>query len=182
MLDAGFLDGAQHLFGVGERIGQRLLADDVLAGLGSRDGLGSVHVARGRNVDHVDVLALDHLPPVSLNLLPTKLPGRCFHAGPVAPADHLQARRHLARKESAHLPVGIRVSFAHELVAEQANIDFTHASSPLPVPCRKSFVLGPLSLRLKTGTTARARRRHRTLTTLEEPRTHTRDQGQRTFF
>ena len=128
MFDAGFFDRAQHLLGVGERVGQGLLADDVLARCCGGHHLRMMHVAGSRDVDHVDVLALDHPPPVGLDLIPAKLPGGRFRAGAIASADYFEARREFAGKEPAHLPVSVRVSLTHELVSEETDVDFRHGA------------------------------------------------------
>ena len=46
-----------HLLGIRERQGQRLLAEHVLAGLGGRQGLGFMMLVRGGDVDGVDAAA-----------------------------------------------------------------------------------------------------------------------------
>ena len=49
--------GGDHLVGLRDGQGQRLLADDVLAGLQSHQRLGMVQEGRGRDVDQIDVVA-----------------------------------------------------------------------------------------------------------------------------
>jgi hypothetical protein len=51
--------GVGHRLGLLDGVGQRLLAQHVLAGLQRRDGDLGVRVARGANVDEVDVVAGD---------------------------------------------------------------------------------------------------------------------------
>ena len=67
--DAGLLGGGVHALGVGDGVGQRLLAQDRLAGLGGRDRDRRVRIAGRADVDDVDVLARQHLLPAGGVLL-----------------------------------------------------------------------------------------------------------------
>ena len=72
---AGLLDRVDHLLALGQVHRQRLLAEDHLAGLGRGDGDLGVRVVGRADVDRVDVLALDQLPPVGLDRLVAPLLG-----------------------------------------------------------------------------------------------------------
>jgi hypothetical protein len=91
--------GRGHLAGLGHRVGQRFLAEHVLAGgeRGQRDLL--VRVARGADVDEVDVLPGDHAPPVGGVLRPAEFRGRGGDTGVAATADqrHLRRQRQIER-------------------------------------------------------------------------------------
>ena len=67
----GALGGRGHRLGLGDGVGQRLLAQHVLAGLERGDGDLGVGVARRADVDEVDVVARDHRAPVGLGRLPS---------------------------------------------------------------------------------------------------------------
>ena len=65
----GPLGGGGHRLGLGDRVGQRLLAQHVLAGRQRGDRDLGVGVARRADVDEVDVVAaLDEAAPVGLGL------------------------------------------------------------------------------------------------------------------
>ncbi len=64
---AGLLDGLHHLEPFGAVHGQRLFAQDHLAGRRRGQGDFGVGVVRRADVDHVDVLALDELAPVGFD-------------------------------------------------------------------------------------------------------------------
>ena len=116
--------GLQHLPRLGEVVGQRLLADDVLARgqRGQHDLL--VRIARRRDVDELDVGPRDQRVVVGLVPLPPQLLGRLLDARLVSPADRHHARLGIDVKEVRHLPVRIGMRPPHELVANQANTDF----------------------------------------------------------
>ena len=85
----GLLGRGRHGLGLGDAVGERLLAEDVLAGLERLDGDLGVGVARGADVDQVDVGALDHRVPVGLDRLPAEpggdvsgAPSRCGRRWP----------------------------------------------------------------------------------------------------
>jgi hypothetical protein len=80
--------GRGHLARLGHRVGQGLLAEDVFSGgqRGQRD-LG-VRVARGADVDQIDVVPGDHRPPVRGVFLPAELGGGGRDRVLVAAAHH----------------------------------------------------------------------------------------------
>jgi len=73
--DAGLADGRERGLGVLEVGGQRLLAEDVLAGLGGADDQLGVLVVGGGDVHQVNVLALEQLVHGEGDLGPAELLG-----------------------------------------------------------------------------------------------------------
>ena len=71
----GALGGGGHDLGLGDGVGERLLAEHVLAGLEGGDRDLGVRVAGGHDVDDVDVVAGDRLAPVGGGLRPAPLLG-----------------------------------------------------------------------------------------------------------
>jgi len=116
--------GVAHAPGVVERDGHRLLADRVLAGLQGGDaGLGMDGVGPAV-VDHVDPRVGDHLAPVGRELL-VPVPGRlALDDLAVLVAEHEQPGRDArAGVDVGDRLVGVRVAFAHESTAQQADAD-----------------------------------------------------------
>ena len=108
---ARLLDGGDHLLGLGDVHGQRLLADDHLAGLGRGDhDLVVQHVGHA-DVDQVDVRAGDELLPVEFHRLVAPGLGELlqlvFLLRPGTAG--LQHGLVLAGEEVAHLQLGVRV-------------------------------------------------------------------------
>lgn len=62
----GLFGGRRHRLGLGHRVGERLLAQHVLAGFEGGDGDLRMTVARGADVDELDVVAGDQGAPVGL--------------------------------------------------------------------------------------------------------------------
>ena len=123
---AGLAGRLQHLARLGEIVRQRFLADDVLARRerGQDDIL--VGIARGRDIDELDIGSLDQRVVVGLVPLPTERLGRLLHAGLVPPADGDHPRSGIDVEEMRDLPVRIRMRPSHELVAYEANADVGH--------------------------------------------------------
>ena len=128
--DARLFHRAQHVLRFGQGVGERLLADQVLAGPRGGDGHGVVQVPGRRDVHDVDVASLDHPAPVGLDFLPTELPRRGFEGLPVSPADDFHPGLELPREKPAHLAVGVRMGLAHEFVADEGNVVLWHSLSP----------------------------------------------------
>ena len=126
VLDAGLFDRREHGLGVGQGIGERLFADDVLARPRGGDGHLGMPIARRRDVHDINVLALDDAPPVGIVLLPAELPRRGRDRRLVPPAKDFHARLEFAGEKAAYLPEGVRVRFAHEFVAQQCDVDVGH--------------------------------------------------------
>ena len=119
---ARLLDGGGHLFALGHVHRQRLFAEDHLAGLGGGQHDLAVRVVRRADVDHVDVVAGDQLPPVGLVRLIAPVLGERLDLVLVAGAAGLEHRAVLAREELVHLAVRVRVGPAHEAVADHADV------------------------------------------------------------
>ena len=68
----GLGGGLGHRLGLGDGVGQRLLAQHVLAGLERGDRDLGVGVTGRADVDQVDVVALDHAAPVGLGARPAQ--------------------------------------------------------------------------------------------------------------
>ena len=119
---AGRLGRRGHRLGLGDGVGQRLLAQHVLAGGERRDGDLGVGVAGGADVDEVDVVALDSAPPVGLDCSPSRaarppLP-RAARSRPPTTASPAAAA---GRRNPAGGAPGLRVRGAHERVADHAD-------------------------------------------------------------
>jgi hypothetical protein len=128
---AGFLHRRQHRLGFGHRVGQGLLAQNRLAGLGGGDGDLGVAVTRGADVHQVDVVAPHDLAPVGGGLLPAEARRRLRHRRGVPSAQHLHAWREPRRHERPHLAVGVAMGPAHELVADEGDVELLHGLAPL---------------------------------------------------
>ena len=91
VLDAGLVDGIEHRLGFFAGAGQRLFADDVLAGLGRGDARLGVRVVGAAVVEQLDAVVFQHLAPVGVVTL-VAVAARGFRRGCfVAPADGDQA-------------------------------------------------------------------------------------------
>ena len=97
----------EHLAAFGQVERQRLFAEHVLAGLGGGHGDVVVHVAWGRDVDHVDVGPGDELAPVGLVALPAEPLGELGQLGLVASADGFHHGHGLGVEELGHFQVGV---------------------------------------------------------------------------
>ena len=132
VLDLGFLHRGEHGPGFGKVVGQRFLAEQVLAVLGRGDGDVGMGVPRRGHVDEVDVLTLHQTLPARFDLLPAELIGRGLHGLLVAAAKGFHHRhRPGIGEEEAHVLVGVAVGLAHELVADESDVDlFRHGELP----------------------------------------------------
>jgi hypothetical protein len=117
--------GGRHLPRLVGGVGERLLAQHVLAG-GQR-GQGDLGVAvTGRtDVDDVDVVALDELAPVGRPALPAELLGGLGDGGLAAPADRGHRRSYGQVVDPVHGAPGERVRRAHERVADHPDPQLT---------------------------------------------------------
>ena len=106
---------------------ERLLADDVLAGFRRRDRRLGVQGVRADVVEEPDAVVRDQLVPVRRRVLVAVPPRRVADRLLVASRDADEPR--LERRRPRHvrnLLERIRVGFAHERVAEQADADLRH--------------------------------------------------------
>ncbi len=85
-----------------------------------------VGIARGRDVDELDIGPLDQGVVVGLVAVPAERLGRFLHARLVASADGDHPRSRIDVEEMGDLPVGIRVRPAHEFVAYEADTELGH--------------------------------------------------------
>ena len=113
------LHGGKHLLGLVQGVGQRLLADDVLAGLSGGHGHGAVHVAGRNHVNDVNIVACHDRLPVRGGLLPAEGVARLFGLVGVAPADHNLLEPGSVREVHVDVAIALAVGLAHELCAEQ---------------------------------------------------------------
>ena len=130
--DAGFLYGIDHFAAFRDIHGQRLFAQDHLAGLGRGNGNVVVHIVGRTDVDGVDVIAGDQCAPVRLDAFIAPVVGECLNGVFVARAGCLQYKVVGDVEEFRRLPVGIGVGAAHESAAHQSDVQlFPHGSSPV---------------------------------------------------
>ena len=117
----GPLGGRDHRLGLRDGVGQRLLAQHVLAGLERGDRDLGVGVARRADVDEVDVVARDQRPPVGLDVPPSRSGAAASAAARrVPPADATRSGAAAGRRSAARAP-GLRVGGPHEGVADHAD-------------------------------------------------------------
>ncbi|OPZ14673.1 MAG: hypothetical protein BWZ10_01867 [candidate division BRC1 bacterium ADurb.BinA364] len=101
----------------------RLFAQDVLAGLGGGDGDRHVRGVGSADIDHPDVVALDHLLPRSFGCLPSVARlegGQGFGVDVARGAQHGPQRRLEAMRD---IDPGVGVRAAHEAEPHQADVD-----------------------------------------------------------
>ena len=117
----GFANGCQHFLGVSDIEGERLFAQDVLAGAcGSQRNFG-VRNIRGANVDHFDQRRFHYFAPVSGGVLPAQLAAGRLDAAAVPSADRVHLDFSLQGEKVRDLPPGIRVGFPHESVSDESD-------------------------------------------------------------
>ena len=131
--NAGVVGGDEHLPRFVERVGERLFAENVLAGRQRRQHDLLVRIARRRDIDQPDVGPGNQLVIVGFVPFPAELFGRFLDAGFVPPANGDHPRLRLDVEKVRHLPVRIRMRPPHEFVANEANADFAHWSPPVRV-------------------------------------------------
>ena len=120
----GFLDGIDHRRTLLGGAGQRLFAQHHLTRLGGSDGDLSVLIVGCANVDGVNVIALDQLAPISFVTLVAPLFGEGFGAILRAAAHRLEHRPMAEiREEVTNALVPVRVSPAHEAVADEPDVE-----------------------------------------------------------
>ena len=119
----GFLHGIDHRRAFLGGAGQRLFAKHHLTRLGGGDGYLSVLIVGCANVDGVNVIALDQLAPISFVTLVAPLFGEGFGAILRAAAHRLEHRPMAEiREKVTNALVPVRVSPAHEAVADESNV------------------------------------------------------------
>ena len=108
---------------------ERLLADDVLPGLGRGDRRLRVQVVRAAVVEQSDLGVADELAPVGHVSLEAVAPRRLAHRSLVTAGDRHEPR--LERRRPRHvreLVVRVRVRLPHERVAEHPDADLRHCA------------------------------------------------------
>ena len=135
VLDPRLLHGLQHGFGLRGRAGQRLLADDVLAGLGGGDaGLG-VGVVGAAVVEELDGVVLNEFAPVGAIALVAVAPGSLAHRGLIAPAKrHERGHGRQGIDHVGNLAERVAMGLAHEGVAQHAHANLRHVFLPGRLP------------------------------------------------
>ena len=135
---SAFVGRAGHRLGLLDAVGQRLLAQDVLAGLQRRDGDLGVGVAGRADVDQVDVVAVDQRLPRALGRLPAEPLSSSATAcwSRPATARHPEMQREV--EEAWSVAPGLRVGRAHEGVADHPDAQLVAA---LPVVMEVSSLL-----------------------------------------
>ncbi len=124
VLDAGRRDALPDLVALVGRARQRLLADDVLAGLGRRDRRLCVQVVRPAVVEEPDLAIRKQLVPVGRVALEAVAARRLRHRLLRPPGDGDEPWQQGWRPRHVRdLPVGVRVGLPHERVAEHADPD-----------------------------------------------------------
>ena len=124
VLDAGTAGGVQHLLRLGGVAGHRLLAEEVLAGLGGGDAGGGVDVVGAAVVEQLDGGVGDQLPPVGVVGGEAVAGRRGAHRAFIAAGDrHQPGQRRRRVDHVGQGAVGVDVGLAHEGVAEHADAD-----------------------------------------------------------
>jgi hypothetical protein len=120
----GSLGRSGHRLGLGDRVGERLLAQHVLACI--KGGHGDLHVGvtGSADVDEVDVLARHQPGPVGLGRVPAEPFGGRGHSVrvPAAQSAHPGVERKV--EEAGSGAPGLGVGGAHEGVPDHADAEF----------------------------------------------------------
>ncbi len=117
----GLFGGPDHGLGLLDGVREGLLAQDVLARGQRGDGYLGVAVARGADVDEVDVVPGDQRTPVGLGRRPAVPVGRRAHRGRVPAAHRGQHRAPGQVEDASHGAPALGVGGAHEGVADHAD-------------------------------------------------------------
>ena len=110
-----------HRLRVQERQGKRLLAEDDLAGTRRSNRCFGMQVVRQRDVDDVDVLAIDRASPVGGDLFPLPAGGGRRQRRLVAAAQQRTAETDRQVEEMRRLGVSVRVRLPHEALTQQGH-------------------------------------------------------------
>ena len=142
-VDAGIAAGSiEHPLGFGQRVSQRLFAEDDLLGLSGGNRNRHMQIAGRADVDDVNIFSFYDLLPGGRVFQPTVFVGRAFDRRFVPSANHFHYRVDREIEEATYLPPGIAVSLAHEAVTNHRDIQF-----PLHSPRR--YLLQPLKSRCR---------------------------------
>ena len=110
-----------HVLGASRVQRERLLAQDVLAVVGRRDGDRRVGIVRRNDVDDVDVVALDDRPPIGVGFLKAEAVGGGVRQVLGHVDDHLAAQPDRQRAGDRRHSVRETVRLAHEARADQGD-------------------------------------------------------------
>jgi hypothetical protein len=130
--DAGLLDGGGHGAGLLDRAGERLFADDVLAGLRRCDGDFGVDIVGRADIDHVDIRPRNDRAPVARRFLEAVAVAGGFRHR-VRHVHHDLAVRNGRRRpeEHRHGSIGHGMRLAHEAATDHGDVHhFGHRLSP----------------------------------------------------
>ncbi len=113
----------RHGLRLRQRVGERLLAQHVLARRQGRDGDLGVPVTRRDDVHELDVVAFDQSTPVRLRGRPAEPAGRRADRGRVPAAQHGHGGLQRQVEHVRRGPPGLRMGRAHERVAHHAHAE-----------------------------------------------------------
>ena len=123
---ARFLDRFEHRLGFLHGHGERLFAEDMLAGPGGGDGDLRMRVVRRVDVENIDLGIGHDFAPIGHRVFPAEL----FRRGPdallVASANRVQLRHRRDGEKFINLPPRVRMGLAHELVTDHSDIERLH--------------------------------------------------------
>src|SRR5205085_4348619 len=129
VLDARRGDGAPDLVALVGRPSERLLAEDVLAGLRRGDRRLGVQRVRAAVVEQADAVVGDQVAPVRRRVVVAVPRRRIPHRLVVPPRDADEPRNERRRRrEIGELAVRVRVRLAHEGVADHPYPDLWHCA------------------------------------------------------
>ena len=127
VLDAGRGDAAPDVVALAGVAAERLLANDVLAGLRCRDRRLGVERVRAAVVEEPDSLVGDEVPPVAGRILPAVTSGGLLDRVRVAARDADEPRLERWRpRDVRDLLERVGVRLAHERVPQHADADLSH--------------------------------------------------------
>lgn len=115
--------GLRHGLGLGDRVGERLLAQHVLARFEGGDGDLRVAVAGGADVDQLYVVPGDQRAPVGLRRRPPVPGGGGLDGRAVTSADRGQNRSHRHVEDVSRGAPPLGVGGAHERVSDHADAE-----------------------------------------------------------
>ena len=137
--NARALHRLHHLGGFGSGAAERLFAHHHLAGLCGGDGDFHVRIVGTGDVDQVDRLVVDELPPIGDARFIAPLLGEGLGLVRAPRADRLQHRLVAEVEEMRRLGEGVGMGAAHEAIAHHADVEWLlrHWVSP-PIHARRA--------------------------------------------
>jgi hypothetical protein len=143
--DFGGFGGVHHLLGFVEGVAERLFAEHGFTGLRGGNGHRQMLVAGRRNVDDVDVGALDQLAKIGFVRFPAEAVGGFLDVLLIATANGAQHRLDIGIEKLIDLTIGVRVRLAHKGIADEADADF--------FLCHESLLLARLEMLMRRSVT-----------------------------